>query len=187
MDRKILLEHCLSMLSGKRLDHSLRCADYSEDLACFYGVDPEKAWTAGLTHDISRGQNHETIRKWAEKDQGDRLDNYEKENPILLHGYASAWYLREALHIDDTSILDAVRFHTAGAPGMDDLAKVVFAADYLEPGRMHLSQAQRDKMRSLSLDELILAILDSTKLYLEQNGQSFSPKSRELYKSLTAK
>jgi len=35
----------------------------------------------------------------------------------------------------DPGVLDAVRFHTVGAPDWDDVGRMLYLADYLEPGR----------------------------------------------------
>ena len=35
----------------------------------------------------------------------------------------------------DRGVLDAVRYHTVGSPEWDDVGKMLYLADYLEPGR----------------------------------------------------
>jgi len=172
------------MVSLKRWKHSCRTADYAVFLAERYGADTEKARLAGLTHDISRGQSPEVIREWAKKDRG-ILSDYEESHPVVLHGFASAWYLRFRLNVTDESVLEAVRWHTTGTGGMDTLAKVVFAADYMEPGRVHLGDGDRTRLLELPLDDLVRVILEATGDYLEKNGITMSPDSRELYLSLT--
>ena len=184
MDRIEALEALDIMVSGKRYRHSVRCADCAYSLAIRYGADPEKAWITGLLHDISRGQSNETIREWALLDKGS-LSPYEENHFNVLHSYASAWYLREALGLRDESLLDAVRYHTTGSPRMDLLAKVVFAADYMEPGRDHLNKKDRDRLLELPLDKLILIILEATDEYLVKKGIPLSPDSRELYRLLS--
>lgn len=37
----------------------------------------------------------------------------------------------------DRGILDAVRYHSRGYAGWDDVGKMLYLADYLEPGRVH--------------------------------------------------
>lgn len=37
----------------------------------------------------------------------------------------------------DRGILDAVRYHSLGYAGWDDVGKMLYLADYLEPGRVH--------------------------------------------------
>lgn len=42
---------------------------------------------------------------------------------------------REGEH--DAGVLDAVRYHTVGYAGWDDVGRMLYLADYLEPGRDH--------------------------------------------------
>jgi HD superfamily phosphohydrolase YqeK len=37
----------------------------------------------------------------------------------------------------DRGVLDAVRYHSLGYAGWDDVGKMLYLADYLEPGRVH--------------------------------------------------
>lgn len=37
----------------------------------------------------------------------------------------------------DRGVLDAVRYHSIGFAGWDDAGKMLYLADYLEPGRVH--------------------------------------------------
>jgi predicted HD superfamily hydrolase involved in NAD metabolism len=184
VDKEFFLQELSGMVSEKRYAHSLRCADLAVLLAEMYGADPDKAWIAGLMHDISKGQGRETIQQWALWDKGS-LSDYEKQHFNVLHSYASAWYLENRLGIEDESILNAVRFHTTGFPSMDLLAKVVFAADYMEPGREHLSDDDVKQLIQLPIDKLVTVILEATEKYLSSKGIFLSPDSRELYLLLT--
>ncbi len=184
MNRQFYIDALEKMLKPPRFQHSLRSADTAVELAERYGADTEKAWLAGLLHDISRGQDRDTITSWALADKG-ALTDYDTEHFNVLHSYASAWYCRQNLDISDNSVLNAIRFHTTGSPGMDLLAKVVFAADYMEPGRDHLSQILLKQLRSLSIDDLVLVILEKTEIYLLEKNIPIAPESRELYRQLS--
>jgi HD superfamily phosphohydrolase YqeK len=62
----------------------------------------------------------------------------------LMHGDAAAD--RAARDGEsDQSVLDAVRYHSTGYAGWDSTGKMLFLADYLEPGRGHGSK-QRAKL-----------------------------------------
>jgi len=52
----------------------------------------------------------------------------------LAHGPAAAdRAAREGEH--DTGVLDAVRYHSVGCAGWDAVGRMLYCADYLEPGR----------------------------------------------------
>lgn len=44
----------------------------------------------------------------------------------------------------DRGVLDAVRYHSIGYAGWDDAGKMLYLADYLEPGREHEIDERRD-------------------------------------------
>ena len=51
---KEFVEEIKKKLSEYRFYHSLNVADEAKRLALKYGADPEKAYTAGLVHDIMK-------------------------------------------------------------------------------------------------------------------------------------
>jgi HD superfamily phosphohydrolase YqeK len=53
---------------------------------------------------------------------------------LLLHGPAAAQRL-QADGIQDEGLLNAIRYHTIGHPDLDDAGRILFLADFLEPGR----------------------------------------------------
>jgi HD superfamily phosphohydrolase YqeK len=52
----------------------------------------------------------------------------------VTHGAAAADRAAEGGE-SDRSVLDAVRYHSVGYAGWDDVGKMLYLADYLEPGR----------------------------------------------------
>ena len=52
-------EDLKKMLSEKRYNHSLNVASVAKELASIYNVNEEKAYLAGLTHDIAKEFNEE--------------------------------------------------------------------------------------------------------------------------------
>lgn len=55
--------------------------------------------------------------------------------PALWHPHAGANLAYHHWGCRNREILDAVRCHTLGRPGMGKLAQAVFVADYIEKGR----------------------------------------------------
>lgn len=47
----------------------------------------------------------------------------------------------------DRGVLDAVRFHTVGAPDWDDVGRMLYLADFLEPGREFASAERAQFVR----------------------------------------
>jgi HD superfamily phosphohydrolase YqeK len=81
----------------------------------------------GWLHDALRDADGATLRPLVDSPFRDLPDGF-------LHGPAAAARL-EAEGVDDAELLEAVRYHTLGRPGLGRLGRLLMVADYLEPGR----------------------------------------------------
>ena len=165
-------------LSDKRYEHTVGVADTTEKLARLYGLDPERARLAGLLHDTAREIGKEELLRVAEED-GLSVGDFERERPILLHGPVAAELAREDLEIEDNEILDAVRVHTTGEPGMGPLALALFVADKIEPGREQPGVEDLRNLASVSLYRAARAALEDSISHHERRDRSAHPKSQQ--------
>jgi len=175
-----ILSKAPGLLSTKRWNHCLRTADFGCMLAKKFSADENLVRLAALSHDLAREQTESLILEWALLDQIN-ISDFLRARPVLLHGFASSWLLRRDFGVTDQSLLNAVRYHTTGHPVLDREGLIVFAADYMEPGRTHLSEQNRKFLMNLSLDALVMSILESMEEYLISRNEKTSPQSRELY------
>ena len=161
-------------LLEKRYIHSLNVADSARALAKKYGADEEKAYFAGLVHDIMKNASDDEQLQIMGKG-GIILTRTEKENKKLWHAMAGECYLRTEIGITDKDILNAVRYHTTGRAGMSILEKVVYIADYISAERDY---SDADVMRELSWNEG----LDEAALYaLKFSFKSLSKKEKLIH------
>lgn len=137
-----------SKLDEYRYVHSLGVADSARQLAGLYGVDEEKAYFAGLVHDIMKNASKQEQLDIITRG-GINLTEEEKNNPALWHGIAGECYLRLEMGITDPEILGSVRYHTTGKAGMTLLEKIIYIADYISAERNY---PDVDVMRDLSLN-----------------------------------
>ncbi len=80
---------------------------------------------AAWLHDALRDAAAADLSRWAPSDHG----------PVeLRHGPASAARAAADGEVDG-GVLDAVRYHSVGFAGWDMVGRVLYAADFLEPGR----------------------------------------------------
>jgi predicted HD superfamily hydrolase involved in NAD metabolism len=121
-------------LSAKRYGHTLRVANTAEDLARAHGLDPGRARLAALLHDAARETSSEEFLDLAD-DLGLSVGEPERESPKLLHGPVAAELARRELGVEDEGVLEAIRDHTTGRPGMGPLSLVLYVADKIEPAR----------------------------------------------------
>ena len=170
-------------LVEKRYIHSLNVADSARELAERYGYDTEKAYFAGLVHDIMKNASEEEQLQIMEKG-GIILSRTEKNNPKLWHAMAGEAYLRTEMGITDNDILSAVRYHTTGRAGMSLLDKIVYIADYISVERDY---PDADVMRELSkkgLDEAALYALRYSFASLSEKEKLIHTDSVEYYNEL---
>ena len=123
-----------SRLSDYRYHHSLCVAEEARRLALRYGADADKAYTAGILHDIMKDTDP-TAQLQMLADYGETLDAVEQHSSTLWHARTGAVFLRYILGIEDAAILQAVRYHTTGRAHMSLLEKVLFVADFTSADR----------------------------------------------------
>jgi predicted HD superfamily hydrolase involved in NAD metabolism len=123
-----------------RYAHILRVARTAERLARTYGVDPGRARTAGLLHDLARLYPGERLVGECTA-RGMPIDAFERANPIVLHARLSAELARDWFGVTDEAVLSAIRKHTVAAATMSPLDEILYLADGLEAGREGAARA----------------------------------------------
>lgn len=153
---KTITDELQERLSSKRYQHSLGVAEEAVRLAKHYGADEEKAYLAGLVHDCAKEiPGEKTVTLLREK-YGVTPDAIALRTPKILHGALGACIAQSEFHIDDPEILDAIRYHTTGKANMSLLSKIIYIADYIEPGRNY---PDVDKLRKMTYEDIDRAML----------------------------
>ncbi len=176
-------QYAASVEKKERFEHSVRVAETAKLMCDMYGVDPAKGYLAGLAHDMCKDLPDEEQLALASKDQ-QPISDVEKKKPSLLHGRAAAMKLQHDFGIDDKDILQAVSRHTLGGSSLCPLAKIVYAADKIEPGREQSTEEYRAKLFSLSLNELALTVLEENMAYVQGRGKKVAAVSYRFRESL---
>jgi HD superfamily phosphohydrolase YqeK len=115
-------------MSPERVGHVERVAALVADWSERMGVpDSERnRWLRAVwLHDALRDASPEELERLAPSSAGPAE---------LKHGPASAAHAKADGEID-RGVLDAVRYHTVGLAEWDMVGRVLYCADYLEPGR----------------------------------------------------
>jgi nicotinate-nucleotide adenylyltransferase len=167
-------------LSSERAEHSRRVADLAADLCRSYGIDPQKGILAGLAHDLAREMPEGKLRELAARDGGG-ISALEDRYPALLHGRAAAVHLREEFAVDDPDLLEAAACHVTGCPGMGLLAKILFVADFLEPGRGFLKESDRKRILKFDVDRMVVVVLEQVFQYLRSKHRPIAEPALKLY------
>jgi predicted HD superfamily hydrolase involved in NAD metabolism len=174
LTREQLEEAVRSQMPGKRWEHTLGVMASSLQLAERFGADPGKAELAALLHDYCKYWPVERLRDAVERGQGmqPELLDYDVQ---LLHAPVAAYVVKDEFGIDDEEILDAIRYHTSGRPGMTLLEKIVCLADYIEPNRNFPGVDTIRAMAEASLEEALIASFDSTLTFLISKRERIYP------------
>ena len=151
-------------LDEYRFNHSLGVADAAKSLAEKYGYNEDKAYIAGLLHDVTKCENKENQLQIL-KSGGIILSQVEKSNPKLWHAMTAPVYAKEVLGIEDEEILSSLRYHTTGKKDKSLHDMIVYIADYISAERNY---GDVEVMRELSGENLEKAALYSLKYTLSK-------------------
>lgn len=121
-------------VSPQRLDHILGVEQTARTLAPGHHLDPTRAATAGLLHDLAKFFPPHKLLAIA-RAESLPLDPLLEQAPHLLHADVSAVVAQREFGVTDNAVLEAIRCHTLGSASMGPLACLIFVADAIEPTR----------------------------------------------------
>lgn len=169
------------VLDPMRYEHTLGVAYTAACLGMIWGEDPERCELAGLLHDCAKCMTHEEQISGCLL-HGIALSDEELRSPQIIHAVYGHYLARTVYGIEDTGILDAVRYHTTGRAQMSTLEKIIYIADFIEPMRYRskcLREARIEAFRDI--DKCMLIILLDTIMYLEESGKPVDSLTYEAY------
>lgn len=168
-------------LDKDRYEHTLGVMHTAGCLAMRYGADLEAALIAGLLHDCAKCLSNEEKIKLCIKYHLD-ISEAEERNPGLLHAKLGAFIAWKKYHVENKEIIRAIASHTTGRPVMTLLDKIVYIADYIEPGRNEALNLPivRD-LAFKDIDACLFRILEDTLAYLETRGVALDPMTEKTY------
>lgn len=169
MDQRIskIQDKVRTVLDKNRYEHTQGVMYTAASLAMCYGEDIRKAMLAGLLHDCAKCIPAEEKIRMCE-DNKLEISDVERQNPSLLHAKLGAFLAETTYEVKDPDILQAIASHTTGRPGMSLLEKIIYIADYLEPGRAELPNMAKVRVLAFQdIDECLYQILKDSLVYLE--------------------
>jgi predicted HD superfamily hydrolase involved in NAD metabolism len=173
------------LLTPERFEHTVGVRDTSVMLARMHGADTDRAAIGALLHDIARDlPSEELFRIIEEHDPGVLFNVHERRNPVLLHAAAGAILARTRFHIRDEEILRCIERHTAGAPGMGLLERIIFVADFIEPGRDMEGVKEARDLATSDLSAAMLCVLKSILYYLLREDRYIITDAIEAYNEI---
>ncbi|PHA00958.1 phosphohydrolase [Bacillus pseudomycoides] len=182
MDRKRALEIVKQQMHEKRYIHTIGVMETAIELAKQYGVDEKKAEVAAIFHDYAK------CRPILEMEEIIKRENLPKDllryNKELWHAPVGAYLVEKEVGITDTDILQAITYHTSGHEQMTMLDKVIYVADYIEPGRKFPGVEEARKLAREDINQALLYALKHTIQFLMEKNQTIYPLTFQTYNAV---
>lgn len=181
MEREGLMQAVQMRMSEKRFKHVLGVEETAVALAERFGESPEKASIAALTHDYAKERSDDEFQLAIERGSYENKTELLKYGNAIWHGLVGADFVACELKITDEEILNAIRLHTTGAAKMTLLDKIIYVADYIEPGRNFPSVEDARVIAFSDLDQAVAFETKHTLAHLVETENPVYPKTIETY------
>ncbi len=172
------------MLTESRYIHSLEVAKEAKRLAIKYGADANKAYLAGLLHDILKTSS-EQMQLQTLNQFGIILTDIEKNSKKLWHAISGAAYVKYVLKIEDNEIIDAIRYHTTARADMTLLDKILYLADFTSADRDYDDVDVMRRLVDESMQSALQYALEYTINDLKDKGAQIHPDTLNAYFQIT--
>ncbi len=161
-----------------RYAHSISVAKTAYEIAMRNGLDPQKAFLAGLLHDSGKDYPLEEQRSVTSQ----YFASFEPVKDFALHQFVSCYLAKEKYGVKEEDILEAIQYHCTGKGEMTPLEKCIYAADKVEPTRQFPTRKGRLACYK-NLDEGFKVVLEEQKKYFLEHGVAYKEEklSKEMY------
>ncbi len=164
------------VVKEKRFIHTLGVIYEAMLFSTIYGENLDKARIAATLHDYTKYLDEDQERYIMMKYYG--FDKYKRYPRSIYHGFTAAILAKERLGVDDEEILDAIRYHSIGKVNMTLLEKIIYVADFSEPGR---KSEESKRIHDIALKDLDLALYYAMKSVIEDNEKENKEIPKESY------
>lgn len=172
-------------ITEHRYLHTIGVMETAIKLANLYGADEKKAELAAIFHDYAKFRPKEEMKEIIHTcGMPKELLLYNSE---LWHAPVGAFLVEEEAGITDQEILDAIRYHTSGRPGMTKLEKIIYLADYIEPGRHFPGVEEVRELANTNLESALIKAIQNTIMFLMNKGQPVYPDTFHTYNDLVTR
>ncbi len=197
-------------LPKSRVAHSLRVAETAKSLAEnilrqaqteniggeIPQTDlPEKAYWAGLLHDIAKAMSPQKLCDVGIAQQPWYSTTYIRY-PAVWHAFAGPRMIAHLFGPQEADVCSAIRYHTTGTRNMSTLDSILYIADYIEPGRPFTDRAaisdlfdhKKNTMAISYRDKLALAvaiIVTGSIIGLTKQQKAIHPLTLRCYNALS--
>lgn len=168
-----------SRLSPYRFHHSMCVADKAKELAERHGLDGEKAYIAGILHDVTKETDYAEQRRLIE--QFEPMTELEIRNKKVYHQMSGAAFVQSELGITDPDIISGIRYHTTGREDMTLFEMIIYLADFTSADRNYPDVDIMRKKTDENLLDGMLYSLSYTICSIVKQGRQIHPDTINCY------
>lgn len=184
--RDELLSNLQKELKPKRFKHVLRVEEAALNLAERYGyTNLQKVSIAALMHDHCK--DYEKDKMYQLASMYAPYEPLKFANEAIWHGLAAAELARAKYNVLDDEIVNAIAEHTIGAKKMSLLSKILFVADYIEPGRDFPGVDKARELADKTIDKVVFYKMRETVMHLVETNKKVYVESVVIYNHWTKK
>ncbi len=169
-----LAERVRRQVSPKRWAHVERVAELARRIAEAAGADGERAYLAGLLHDVARELPEDELLALCPPE-----NEVEAAHPRALHGCAGRRIAAE-WGVTDPEVLEAIEGHVWGVVPGHRIGMAVYVADTCEPGR-GVNDDLRERALAGDLEGAYAAAVERKVAYLKAKGIPIHPRTLKAY------
>lgn len=170
MEYEDIVEDLRKKLKPSRFEHVLRVVETALDINSKLNLElsEEKVRLAAVLHDCAKDLEQIYFEMFQEKYS---LDEGILNPPFLAHTKLGVIVAKEVYGVMDEEIIESIRNHTTGKANMSTLDKLIYLADYIEPGRQFPEAEIARKGLENGLDSAIIQVLNQE---IEYHGKKNS-------------
>lgn len=174
-------------LRPERYRHTIGVMYTAASLSMCHKGNIEKAMLAGLLHDCGKEYSIKEQKRLC-REYKIPLTESELKMPALIHAKLGTYLTEHEYSIEDSEVLNAITYHTTGKPDMTLLEKIIYIADYIEPGRIAIPILDKVRYVAFSnIEEAVALSAGSTISYLKKMGRDIDPMTIKTYEYYTKK
>lgn len=167
------------LMSEKRAAHTLRVAFMAAENCRRLGIPEKKAVVTAALHDAAKNLKlSDRLLKGFVPPEG--------VPESVMHQYSGAYLAEHVFGVTDEDMLNAIRYHTSGRPGMSPLEKLIFLSDMLEEGRDFDGADELRAEFARDIDACLEHALGRELEYLRAEGKEIYPLTQQAYDYISA-
>lgn len=131
---------------------------------------------AALLHDLDKGRDEEYMLNRINSLNLSKNEKSEiKKNKEIYHAFSASVSAKEKFGVNDEDILSAVRYHTTGKENMSIYDKIIYIADFIEPGRDFPKVSYFRELAFKDLNKCLIESFEYTMEYIKSKGNRINP------------